>query len=101
MSLKSLNNLARLYRAMGAYQKAEPLYQSALHIRETTFGTDHPQVAQSYYSIAKLYHSQGKSSEAEKLFEQAFENSSTKIGIRSPYYRLYIRYVGKDLSRTK
>ena len=37
----SLNNLAELYRVMGNYAKAEPLYQEALRIRsETVFCKD-------------------------------------------------------------
>jgi tetratricopeptide (TPR) repeat protein len=37
-----LNNLASLYRATGAYAKAEPLYQRALAIYEKTLGPGHP-----------------------------------------------------------
>ncbi len=34
----SLNNLAELYKAMGDYAKAEPLYRRALAIREKALG---------------------------------------------------------------
>ena len=35
---QSLNNLAVLYRVMGEYAKAEPLYQEALRIRQKVLG---------------------------------------------------------------
>ena len=38
----SLNNLAVLYVAMGAYDQALPLYQRALQIKEIGLGTEHP-----------------------------------------------------------
>ncbi len=41
----SLNNLAVLYRAMGDYAKAEPLYRRALAIREKALGKEHPDTA--------------------------------------------------------
>ena len=41
----TLNNLALLYDSMGAYEKALPLYQRALGIREKVLGPEHPDVA--------------------------------------------------------
>ena len=38
----SLNNLADLYRAMGRYAEAEPLYQRSLEIREASSGPTTP-----------------------------------------------------------
>ncbi len=35
----SLNNLAKLYQAQGAYAEAEPLHKRALAIREKALGT--------------------------------------------------------------
>ncbi len=40
----SLNNLASLYHAQGAYERAKPLYERALAIREKALGPDHPDV---------------------------------------------------------
>ena len=34
-----------LYYAQGNYQKAEPLYQRSLQIREKVLGKEHPNVA--------------------------------------------------------
>lgn len=51
----ALNNLALLYKATGAYAKAEPLYQRALAIREKALGPEHPSTAHSLKNLAALY----------------------------------------------
>ena len=38
----SLNNLADLYSSMGQYDRALPLFESAVNIAEEVFGIDHP-----------------------------------------------------------
>ncbi len=48
----SLNNLARLYRAMGDHAAALPLYRQALEIHRTTLGEDHPDYATSLNNLA-------------------------------------------------
>jgi len=41
----SLNNLALLYKKLGDYAKAEPLYKRTLAIQGKALGPDHPSVA--------------------------------------------------------
>ncbi len=48
----SLNNLARLYQAMGDHAAAEPLYRQALEIRRTALGEDHPDYAAGLNNLA-------------------------------------------------
>jgi tetratricopeptide (TPR) repeat protein len=48
----SLNNLAVLYRSMGSYDKALPLYQRALNILEKVLGPEHPSVATTLNNLA-------------------------------------------------
>jgi len=62
---QSLNNLAGLYRAQGAYPKAEPLFVRALAIREKALGPMHPLVANTLNNLARLYQAQGASPKAE------------------------------------
>ena len=69
----SLNNLGGLYRSMGDYAKAEPLYSRALEIRKKVFGEKHPQTAQSINNLAALYDATGDYAKAEPLFRQALE----------------------------
>jgi tetratricopeptide (TPR) repeat protein len=56
---QSLNNLASLYRAQGAYKLALPLYKRVLAIHERVLGNDHPDTAQSLNNLASLYYAQG------------------------------------------
>src|SRR5206468_3823153 len=51
----TLDNLAMLYQAMGAYAKAVPLHQKALDIRKQTLGDRHPDYATSLHNLAGLY----------------------------------------------
>ena len=51
----SLNNLALLYKDMGDYAKAEPLYKEALEIRQKVLGQEHPDTALSLNNLAALY----------------------------------------------
>ncbi len=67
----SLNNLAELYRAQGAYAEGEPLYQRALVIRENVLGPEHPDVATSLNNLAELYRAKGAYAEAEPLYQRA------------------------------
>jgi len=56
----SLNNLAELYRSMGRYGEAEPLYLRSLDIYEQQLGTDHPDTAQGLNNLAEMNQSMGR-----------------------------------------
>ncbi len=49
-----MNNLAELYRALGDYAKAEPLYKRSLAIYEKVLGPEHPQEALGLNNLAAL-----------------------------------------------
>jgi tetratricopeptide (TPR) repeat protein len=65
---RSLNNLAFIYDATGAYAKAEPLYQRALAIREKMLGREHTAVPLS--NLASLYRAIGADAKAEPLYQR-------------------------------
>ncbi len=67
----SLNNLAELYRAMGRYEEAEPLYKQSLEITRTALGEDHPDFAISLWSMATLQTSLKRFSEAEPMHKRS------------------------------
>jgi CHAT domain-containing protein len=67
----SLNNLALLYGATGAYAKAEPLFERALAIYEKALGPVHPNTALSLTNLALLYQAAGAYAKAEPLLERA------------------------------
>ena len=67
----SLNNLAGLYRALGNYAEAEPLYKRAMAIREKALGPDHPDVAMSLENLAVLYRATNRINLAVPLEQRA------------------------------
>ena len=82
---QSLNNLAELYRVMGQYAKAEPLYQRSLKIRESKLGLDHPEVAQSLNNLAILYCKMGQYAQAEPLYERSLKIRESQLGPDHPH----------------
>ena len=67
----SLNNLAELYRVMGEYAKAEPLYQEALQILQKILGPEHPNTANGLENLAYLEFEVGRIDDATALARQA------------------------------
>ncbi len=70
---QSINNLAGLYQAQGAYERAEPLYVRVLDIHEKALGAMHPLVALSLNNLAGLYQAHGAFARAEPLYVRAAE----------------------------
>ena len=68
---QSLNNLAELYRALGNYAEAAPLYRRSLAIREKALGPEHPDVATSLENYAELLHETGRAGEAAQMEARA------------------------------
>ena len=67
----SLSNLANLYRALGRYGDAAPLYKRSIRIMEKTLGPEHRLVATSLNNLAELYRTQGRYDEAEPLYKRS------------------------------
>ena len=68
-----LNNLAILYDTQKNYAEAEPLYQRAFSIWETSLGPDHPYIAANLESYAALLKMTNRENEAEKMLARARE----------------------------
>ena len=73
-----------MYRALGAYGKAEPLYKRALAIREKVLGPEHPHTAVSLASLAALYDSLGAYAKAEPLYKRALAIDEKVFGPEHP-----------------
>ena len=84
----TLNNLAELYRNMGQYEKAEPLYSQALEIRKRVLGEGHPDYALSLNNLAELYKDMGQYEKAEPLYLQALEIRKRVLGETHPDYAM-------------
>jgi tetratricopeptide (TPR) repeat protein len=83
-TLRSLNNLANLYRNQGQYEQAEPLYQRALEARERVLGPEHPDTLGSLNNLANLYADQGQYEQAEPLYQRALEAYERVLGPEHP-----------------
>ena len=57
--------------AIASYEKALPLYQRALNIREKFLGPEHPDTATSLNNLASLYASMSEYAKAEPLYRRA------------------------------
>ncbi|MEM9003798.1 MAG: tetratricopeptide repeat protein, partial [Cyanobacteria bacterium P01_F01_bin.86] len=79
-----LNNLALLYRSMGRYSEAEPLYARALAIREAQLGPDHPDTAGSFNNMAMFYYALERYAEAANFGTKALEVFLKKLGQEHP-----------------
>src|SRR5262249_21409741 len=80
----SLNNLALLHSATGAYAKAEPFYQRALAIEEKALGPEHPDTATSLNNLAALYSATGAYAQAEPLYQRALAINEKALGPEHP-----------------
>ena len=77
----SLNTLAFIYHVLGDYQKAEPLYRSALRIRIDTLGENHLDVARTQTNLALLTSHLGRLDEAELLYKRALTSVERNLGL--------------------
>jgi tetratricopeptide (TPR) repeat protein len=82
--IPNVSLLASLYKTIGKYTKAEPLYKEALEIRLKVLGPEHPLTAASQNSLAMLYEAIGDYPRAEPLFKKALETRQKVLGRENP-----------------
>src|SRR5690349_2545304 len=70
---RTLFDLAQVYRAEGKYAESLPLYQRALQIYTTLYGSQSEELAQTLNAQAELYKSLGDYGHAEPLMITALE----------------------------
>ncbi|MBU4231434.1 MAG: tetratricopeptide repeat protein [Proteobacteria bacterium] len=80
----SLNNLAGLYQAMGAFDQALPLYQRTLKIREKALGLEHIDTANSLNNLAALYWAMAIYDQALPLYQRALKIREKALGPEHP-----------------
>ena len=66
-----MNTLGNVYRSLGVYDRAEPLLEQALALRQEALSPSHADVAASLHNLAWLRHDMGEYKEAERLYRQA------------------------------
>ena len=50
----AMNNLANLYRSLGRYDEAEPLFLEMLETEKRVLGDDHPYTLSTMHTLARL-----------------------------------------------
>jgi tetratricopeptide (TPR) repeat protein len=81
---QTLNNLANIYKDMGRYGKAEPLFHRSLAIKEAKLGKDHPDTARALGNLAILHHEMGQHAKAEPLLRRALAIFEAEVGKDHP-----------------
>jgi tetratricopeptide (TPR) repeat protein len=80
----SLNDLAFLYKSMGRYAEAEPLYVRSLAIREQELGANHSDTSRILNNLANFYKSTGRYAEAEPLYVRSLAIKEKELGANHP-----------------
>ena len=68
-----LNNIAEIYRAMGRYAEAEPIYIEALEITRRNAGPTNPFVTRTLNNYAALKYNMSNYKEAASLYQEALQ----------------------------
>lgn len=79
-----METIGTVYRKLGLYASAEPLMKRALEIRETSLGTENPQVGESLNNLAVLRELQGQYDEAEGLARRGLEIRERSLSATDP-----------------
>ena len=82
--LQSFNQLAGVYRRLGRYDEAIPLYQQALEITEKTEGTNSVTYATILDNLGQVYASKGDISQCEAMQRQSIAIYEKVLGPNAP-----------------
>ncbi|MFC1850649.1 tetratricopeptide repeat protein [candidate division CSSED10-310 bacterium] len=69
-----------IYKKLGLYDQAEPLFESALAQNKKLFGEQHLTTATSFKILGSLYLHQGRYNKAEKMYEHALRIKEKLLG---------------------
>ncbi|WP_020597890.1 tetratricopeptide repeat protein [Spirosoma panaciterrae] len=78
------NNLGLVYQALGRFEEAAVLLETALQNTWQNLGSNHPNVAISQSNLATVYQSLGRHEEAAVLLETALQNTWQNLGSSHP-----------------
>ncbi|MBA3859897.1 MAG: hypothetical protein C0507_23555 [Cyanobacteria bacterium PR.3.49] len=79
----TLNNLALCFCAQGKHKEADPLYQRALSIDQTSGSAGKLSLAEDFNNIATHYRKQGLNAQAEPLYQKALKIWEEELGEKS------------------
>lgn len=90
-------NLGSIYQKLGKLDQADSLLRSALQQRQSVFGRDSPEAAESLVGLGLLRDSQGKFDEAEQLTRQGLEIDRRRLPPNHPSLARATSALGKVL----
>jgi eukaryotic-like serine/threonine-protein kinase len=76
--------IASTYKEIGRYEKARPLAEAALRIRQEELGDDHPDTLTAINNMGILLHSMGKFEEARPFYRRALDGGRRVHGDDHP-----------------
>ncbi len=79
-----MRQVGLLFNKKALHARAEPLYRRALALDETTFGPDHPNVANACAHLGRLLHDTNRLGEAEQLLRRALAITEATLGKDDP-----------------
>ena len=80
-----MNNLAKVYEAMGDYQRALELYKHSLYTATKVFGEEHPDVARIRNNLAGVLGKLGRDQDAIKNLQEALRIMELTLGKNNQY----------------
>jgi eukaryotic-like serine/threonine-protein kinase len=83
-SLRSMLDIASLYRQQGRYQEAERTYSEALELARRVLGAAHPVTLQAMNDLAVVHNDQGRYAEAETLLQEVLQKRRQVLGAEEP-----------------
>jgi tetratricopeptide (TPR) repeat protein len=83
-TLKSMNNLANCYHALGRHTDALKLRQETLALCQAKLGPDHPDTLASMSGLATTYHALGRHADALKLRQEMLGLYKARYGADHP-----------------
>jgi tetratricopeptide (TPR) repeat protein len=94
-----INNLAGVYYAQSDLTGARTMFEHALRIDESSFGSDHPNVAVDLNNLGMVMQDSGDLAGARTMFERALKIGEVALGLDHPKVALRVNNLGSVMKR--
>ena len=89
-----ISRLALYFNHLGAYDRAEPLFEESLAAKRRTLGDEHPETLISINNLGSLREAKGDLAGAEPLYEEGLAASRRTLGDEHPDTLISIHNLG-------
>jgi len=83
-TIRSMMNIASLYRQQGRYKEAERMSKDARELARRVLGETHPDTLQTMNDLAVVFNDEGRYAEAETLFREVLKKRRQVLGTEHP-----------------